>query len=528
MSKIISGDRAAALIMDGDTIGINGFGFGYGFAEEIAQAIEARFLKETAPKELTLLFASGCGDSGKSNFGLDHFAHEGMIKRVIGGHVGLAKKLSQMINEDMVEAYNFPQGVITHLFREIAGGKPGVITHVGLKTFADSCVEGGKMNASAREDLVEIIQVGGNDKLFYKSMPVQVALIRGTTADEFGNITIEKEGVALETMHIAQSAKNSGGIVIAQVERVTKRGTLNPLDVRIPGIMVDYIVIADQDNHRMNIGTAYDPAFTGEIKVPMNRIEAMPMNIRKIIAKRCAMELGLDTIINLGIGVPEGIALVALEEGIDDRLTMTIEAGSVGGVPGAKHNLGGAVNAEAIIGQPNIFDYYDGGGLDTAFLGLAQADRHGNINVSKFNGRMVGCGGFVNITQNTKHVIFCGTFTAGKSNIEIKDKQLNIIEDGQYIKFIHQVEQITFSGDYANQTGQLVLYVTERAVFQLTQEGLELIEIAPGIDLKEHILDRMEFEPIISKDLKQMDSRIFEDIVLGLKHENAVRGRGTL
>ena len=282
---------------------------------------------------------------------------------------------------------------------------------------------------------------------------------------------------------------------------------------------MDYLVHAKPENHKMTCSTVYDPAYTGEVKVPVSSLPPMEMGPRKIIAKRCAKELSLDTTINLGIGVPEGVASIALEEGIADRLTMTIEAGAIGGIPGSGHLLGGAANVEVLIGQPNLFDYYDGGGLDITYLGLAQADKKGNINVSKFNGRMVGCGGFVNISQNTKQVVFCGTFTAGKSVIEVKDSKLNIIEDGKFCKFVPEVEQVTFSGDYARETGQRVLYVTERAVFELTEEGFTLTEIAPGVDLQKHILDKMEFEPVISKNLREMDADIFQDVAMGLKGE---------
>lgn len=522
MNKLVNAREAVKCIKDGDTIGINGFAFGYGFAEEVFQALEERFLEEGHPRDLTLLFASGCGNGGKQEgtFGLDHVAHEGMVKRVIAGHVGLAPKLSGMINENKIAAYNFPQGVIVHLFRAIAGNKPGVLTRVGLKTFADPRLEGGRMNEAAKADsFVEVVQIHGEDFLFYRSIPVNVGIVRGTVGDESGNMTVTKEGVLLETLHIAEAAKNSGGIVIGQVKEVAQTGTLHPQDIYIPGIMVDYLVHAKAENHKMTCSTGYDPAYTGEVKIPVSSLPPMEMGPRKIIAKRCAKELSLDTTINLGIGVPEGVASVALEEGIADRLTMTIEAGAIGGIPGSGQLLGGAANVEVLIGQPNLFDYYDGGGLDITYLGLAQADQKGNINVSKFNGRMVGCGGFVNISQNTRRVVFCGTFTAGKSVIEVKDNKLNIVEDGKFCKFIPQVEQVTFSGDYARETGQKVLYVTERAVFELTQEGFELIEIAPGVDLKKHILDKMEFEPIISKKLREMDADIFADAIMGLKGE---------
>lgn len=518
MRKVISAKVASQLIKDNDTVALNGFAYGFGFAEGLAKELGKRYEEEQQPQNLTLLFGSGCGDNGKSDFGLDHFAKDGMVKRIVGGHMGLAKKLSNMINENKIEAYNFPQGVVTHLFREIAGGKSGVLTHVGLQTFADPRVEGGKMNEKTVEDLVEVVQIGGKEQLLYHSMPIQVALIRGTRGDEFGNITLEKEGVYLETLHIAQATKNSGGIVIAQVEQLVQHGSLNVREIEIPGMLVDYVVKAEPQDHKLNAGVLYDPSYTGEAVIPVEEIEPMKMSPRKIISKRCAMELEKGMILNLGIGMPEGVASVALEEGISDWTTMTIEAGSIGGVPGSGTNLGGATNVEVIIGQPNMFDFYDGGGLDIAFLGLAQADQQGNINVSKFNGRMMGCGGFVNITQNTKRVVFCGTFTAGKSDIQVADGKLDIRQDGMYKKFVKQVEQITFSGQYANEVGQEVLYITERAVFRLTKMGMELIEIAPGIDLQRDILDKMDFIPVISKQVKEMEHSIFKDENMGLKN----------
>lgn len=519
MSKVISSYEAAKLIKDGDTVAISGFAAGIAYPEELSISIENVFKENGHPQNLTLVFASGNGDGGKSDAGLNHFAYPEMVKKVIAGHVGLATKLSALINQNKIEAYNFPQGVVTHLFRAIGSGKPGVITHVGLETFADPRVEGGKMNEAAKEDLVEVVNIGGKDLLLYKSMPIQVGLIRATTADEFGNLSMEKEAVLTETLQIAQAVKNSGGIVIAQVERVVKRGSLNPKLVDVPGIMVDYIAVAEKKNHKMNFFIDYNPSYSGEVKIPMDMIDHMPMNERKIIAKRCALELTRNTVINLGIGVPDGVASIAHEEGISDEIYMTIEAGVIGGVPAPGLNIGAATNPEAIITHPTLFDYYDGGGIDLAFLGLAQLDKNGNINVSKFNGRMVGCGGFINITQNAKKVVFCGTFTAGKSQYEIKDNKLNIIKDGNFNKLIDKVEQITFSGKYALQIKQPVLYVTERAVFQLTEKGLELIEIAPGVDLEKHILDKMDFVPIISENLKLMDSKIFSEESMGIKEK---------
>lgn len=518
MAKIINSAEAAQLIQDGDVVGINGFAFGFGFPESLAKALGGRYRREGSPRGLTLMFASGCGDSGASDFGLDHFAQDGMVDKIIAGHVGLAKKLSGLISENRIAAWNFPQGVIAHLFREMAGGKEGIVTHVGLGTFADPRVEGGRMNALAKENLVELIEIGSRERLYYKAPPLTVALIRGTTADESGNLTVDQEGVLLETLHLAAAAKSAGGIVIAQAAHISRKGALDPRKVAVPGILVDYIVPAPQEDHRMNVGTICDPSFTGEVKIPSDRVAPMPLDVRKVIAKRCAMELRLGMTVNLGIGVPEGIASAALEEGIHDWMTMTVEAGAVGGIPASGYGLGAAANVEALVGQPNLFDIYDGGGLDIAFLGLAQADAAGNINVSKFKGRMVGCGGFVNISQNTKKVVFCGAFTAGRSHIAVDAMGVHIIEDGPHIKFIDCVEQITFSGRYAKLRGQEVLYVTERAVFRLASGGLELIEIAPLVDLETDILGKMAFCPLISRDLKLMDARIFKDQPMGLAH----------
>lgn len=519
MAKFVSSRAAADQIKDDDTIAIAAFAGGTGLAEEVCAAIEQRFLETGRPNNLTLMVASGNGDNTDRPYANNHFAHPEMVRRVIAGHIGLAKRFASAIAENQIAAWNFPQGVVTHLYRAAAGRKPGVLTHVGLGTFADPRVEGGKMNAAAQEDLVEVVRIGGEDKLLYKTIPVTVGIIRGTTADEAGNVSMEKEAVLTEALHVAQAAKNAGGIVIAQVERVAKRGTLQPKDVRVPGILVDYVVVAGPGKQTMNVSVDYDPSYSGELKVPTDEIQPQKMSLRKIIAKRCAMELEPGQIINLGIGVPDGVASVALEEGISDKIYMTIESGVIGGVPGPGLNIGAASNAEAMIPHPDIFDFYDGGGLDLAFLGLAQSDEAGNINVSKFNGRMVGCGGFVNITQNAKRVVFCGTFTAGHGKIEITDQGLNIIEDAPGIKFVKAVEQITFSGNYAKQIKQPVLYVTERAVFSLTEQGLELIEIAPGVDLERDILDKMEFKPVISKQLKEMDMRVFRDERMGLREK---------
>jgi propionate CoA-transferase len=517
--KIVTAEEAVDLIRDNDTIVTAGF-IGGGFAEELAIALQERFLKTGRPRNLTLTYPAGQGD-GKTK-GLNHLAIEGLVGRVICGHTGLTPGLGKLINDNKILAYNVPMGAVTQLYRDIAAGKPGNLTHVGVGTFIDPRVDGGKLNELTKtkgEDLITLMKVDDRDYLLYRSFPIHVAFLRGTTADPDGNITMEKEPMVLDALSMAQAARNSGGVVMVQVERLADRGTLNARDVIIPGILVDCVVVAKPENHWQTFGEPYSAAYSCEHRVPMQAIPPLEMDGRKIIARRAAFELKPNSIVNLGIGIPEGVSRVANEERILEYCTLTAESGIIGGLPMGGLDFGAGINVDALITENYQFDFYDGGGLDIAFLGMAQTDREGNVNVSRFGPRFTGPGGFIDISQNAKKVCFMGMFTADGLSLSVVNGQLRIDKEGRQKKFVHEVEQKTFSGRYAADSNQSVFYITERCVFILTPKGLELIEIAPGLDLEKDILAHMEFEPIMCRPPRLMDERIFQPDRMGIKED---------
>ncbi len=513
-AKVISVEQAAALIPDNVTLAAPIIGLA-GWSEEVARAIAKRYRETGHPKGLTLFLGSAGGNhvEGEKGKGPHTLGIEGLVTRYIGAHMHGSPNIGKLIQDNKMLIYCFPQGVVVQLLREIAAKRPGILSKVGLGTFVDPRIEGGKLNDLTRKepDMNEVVTFNGEEYIWYKPVPIHVGLIRGTRADERGNIAMDREGANLEALQVAQAARNCGGIVIAQVEYLAKAGTLHAKSIQVPGVLVDYVVVAKnpQEWHMQSEGIYYQPAFSGDVVMPLGALPKLPFDERIFILRRAAMELTESSIVNLGIGIPDRLATVAAHEGVTDMLTLTTEVGGVGGVPAGWPNFGMSYNAEAFVCHPNMFDWYDGGGIDQAFLGMGEIDKYGNVNVSKFNGRPIGCGGFINITTASKKVVYCGTFTTGGLKVTAEDGKVKILQEGNHLKFIDHVEQITFSGKYAAKNKKPILYVTERCVFTLENGEVTLIEIAPGIDLEKDILAHMEFKPRIAADLKLMPQEIF-------------------
>ncbi|MBU3029346.1 acyl CoA:acetate/3-ketoacid CoA transferase [Paracoccus marinaquae] len=514
-NKVVSSRDAAALVHSGDTVTTSGF-VGAGVPDCLLNALADRHAEAGHPRDLTLIFAAGQGD-GKGR-GLDRLCAPGLVSRVIGGHWGLIPALAARAVRGEIAGWNFPQGVISHLYRDIAAGKPGTLTHVGLDTFVDPRLGGGRISEAAAEDLVELVTIAGVERLFYHALPIDVALLRGSTADERGNITMEREALILDNLAQAMAVKNSGGVVIVQVDQIVAARSLCARDVEIPGALVDAVVEAPPEQHPQTYASQYNRYFTGRYRAPEGGVAPLSLDIRKVIARRCAFELPIGGVVNLGIGMPEGVAAVAAEEGLLDHVTLTAEPGVIGGQPASGLDFGAAINTEAIIAQNQQFDFYDGGGLDMACLGMAEADQLGNVNVSRFGTRLAGSGGFINISQNARKLVFAGSFTAGGLDVRPGAGRLEIRSEGRARKFIEAVQQITFSGPRARRLRRPVLFVTERCVLQLDPDGLRLVEIAPGIDPDRDILPLMGFAPLM--DLPTgMDARIFTDAPMGLRDD---------
>ena len=508
----ITADEAAQLIQDGDAVLISGSGGGHAVPEALLAAVERRFLAEQKPCGITSVSIVGIGD--RAALGATHLAHEGLLKRAITSALVDSPGLVRLAAEDRIEAYTLPQGALSQLMRDMAAGRPGLLTKTGLHTFVDPRQQGGRQSPRTPADFVEVVQLAGEEWLFYKPVPADVAFLRGTTADEDGNVTMEEEAVLGEMLAMAQATRRAGGIVVVQVKRMSRRNTLQAKQVRIPGILVDFVVVDPEQ--RQTYATYYDPSYSGELRIPSGDIRSLPFGPRKVIVRRGAMELFPGAVCNLGAGVSTGISTIAAEEGLLDAVHLTNEQGIVGGAPITGRDSGGGQNFAAMIEQPAQFDFYDGGGLDLAFLSFAEVDPQGNVNVSRFGDKIIGVGGFINISQNAKCVVFGGTLTAGELDIAWEDGKAVIRKEGRHRKFVPRLEQICYSAELGRAKGQVALFVTERAVFRVGREGLELIEIAPGIDAERHVIAQMGFRPHIARDLRVMDSRIFAAGTMGL------------
>ncbi|MFZ5969734.1 MAG: acyl CoA:acetate/3-ketoacid CoA transferase [Bacillota bacterium] len=515
LPSIFKAEEAVKLIPNGATVAFSGAGGGILEATEVINALANRFKESNEPRDLTFWHSTGLGD--RNNRGMSPLAQPGLVRRIFGGHWGQSPRLAEMAERNEIEAYNFPQGVMSQLLRTAAAGHPGIISHVGLGTFIDPRQQGGKLNERTKEEFVRLMVIDGKEWLYYPVVPIDVAIIRGTTADTEGHISMEDEITYLDALAMAQAAHNNGGIVIAQVQRLVKRRSLHPKSIKIPGYLVDALVVVE-DQPQLYSGQV-NRFFSGDYILETGEVVPLPLNERKVIARRALLEVAPGNVGNVGVGISDGVGVVAREEGISEDFTLTVETGPIGGVTAQGIFFGASVNMQAVLDMPAQFDFYDGGGLDVAFLSFAEVDQAGNVNVHKFNGKIMGTGGFINICQNSKKVIFSGTLTAGGLKTAVENGEVRIEQEGKFKKLISQIPEITFNGKDALRRGQEVIYITERAVFRLTSVGLELCEIAPGIDLEKDIMNQMGFKPKIADDLKTMDQRLFLPETMGISKE---------
>jgi acetate CoA-transferase len=512
---VASAHEAADHIPSGATIAILGAGGGISEPTALIDALADRFRNTSNPRNLTLYHPTGLGD--RAERGISPLAQKGLCKRIIGGHWGQSPRLAEMAERNEVEAYDFPMGVMSQLLRACAAGQLGIITHVGLGTYIDPRQKGGRLNECTQEKLIRLIDIDGEERLYYPVIKPDVALIRGTSCDTDGYVTMEDEVAFLDILPMAQATKNNGGTVIVQVRRLVKAGTLHPKSVRVPGYLIDVIVVVPEQSQLYASG---DSRFiSGDFVAEMGELSFPPLNERKVIARRALLEVSPGDVGNVGVGISDAIGVIAQEEGIEGQFTLTVELGPIGGISAQGIFFGASINNRAIIDMPAQFDYYGGGGLDISFLSFAEVDRGGNVNVSRFGGKIMGTGGFIEISQNSKKVIFSGTLKAGGLKTSVENGRLKVLQEGRFGKFVDRVEEITFNGQDAVKRGQEVMFITERAVFRLTEQGLELSEVAPGMDIARDILAHMAFRPLVSKNVREMDRRLFLPETMGLVRE---------
>ena len=518
---IIDKKEVASLIKDGDMVAISGSG-GSGSPEALIKSVMDSFLETHHPCNIGVTCGISPGNLTNEDVGMNMLAKEGLVGKAICAHLGMGRVFGNAIGSNQFPAFAVPLGVINHLYRAIAAHEEGIITHIGLGTFADPRIEGCAANEKAKslDPIVEVINVNNHENLFYHSFKIDVALLKASYADENGNISLEEEGIIGEQYNMAIAAHNNGGIVIVEVKGIKPANSLRARDVLIHSSYVDYVVVNPPTDElgEYNI-PFYRPEITGDKRIKLADIKIRPLDERKVCGRRSAMELKKGYVINLGVGMPDSVANSCAEEGMSDYIYLSVESGPTGGVPIGGVVFGSSINPDSVIPTAEQFDAYNGGCLDMAIVGLAEVDSKGNVNVSKFGTRVTGPGGFINITQSTKKIIFMGTFTAVNLEEKIEDGKLVIVKDGEKPKFVKEVQQITFSADQAIKNNQEILYVTERCVFKLTKDGVMLTEIAPGIDLEKDILSHMEYKPLISDNLKLMDERIFREEKMNILDE---------